>query len=44
MCEEKDVHLLLIGVEVKRNYVLIKGFNTLLYDHSLHRGRKYFCR
>ena len=42
-CEEKHVDLLLIG-EGKKDYVLIKDFNTFMYDHSSHRGRKYFCR
>ena len=40
-CEEKRVDLLLIG-EGKKQYVLIKDFNTFMYDHSLHRGKKYF--
>ena len=22
----------------------MKDFNTFIYDHTLHRGRKYFCR
>ena len=34
--EEKRVELLLIGEERKRNYVLIKDFNALMYDHKLH--------
>ena len=25
-------------------YVLIKDFDTFMYDHTLHRGRKHFCR
>ena len=32
--------LLLIGKEGKRHYILIKNFNTFLYDHTLYRGRK----
>ena len=43
-CEKKHVDLLLIGEEGERNYVLMKDFNTFMYDHSLHRGRKHFCR
>ena len=43
-CEEKHVDLLLIGEEGKRQYVPIKVFNTFMHDHSLHRGRKHFCR
>ena len=42
-CEEKHVDLLLIGEEGKRHYVLIKDFNTFIYDHTLHCGRKHFC-
>ena len=30
--------------EVKKHYVLIKNFNRFMYVHSLHRGRKHFCR
>ena len=40
---EKHVDLLLIREEGKRHYVLIKDFNTFMYDDTLHRGRKYFC-
>ena len=29
--------------EGKRHYVLIKDFNTFMYDHTLHHGRKHFC-
>ena len=32
-----------MGEEGKRHYVLIKYFNTFLYDHSIHRKRKHFC-
>ena len=38
-CEEKHVDLLLIGEEGKRCYLLIKDFNTFMYDHTLHRGK-----
>ena len=43
-CDEKHVDLLLTGEQGKRHYVLTKAFNTFMYDHSLHCGRKYFCR
>ena len=43
-CEEKHVDLLLIGEKGNRHYVLIKNFNTFIYDNTLHRGRKHFCR
>ena len=42
-CEENHVDLLLIGEEGKRHYVFIKDFNTFMYDHSLHCGKKHFC-
>ena len=42
-CEEKHVDLLLIGQKGKRDYTLIKDFNTFMYDHTF-RGRKHFCR
>ena len=41
--EEKHVDLLLIGKAGKRHYVLIKDFNTLMCDHTLHLRRKHFC-
>ena len=28
---------------IKKHYVLIKDFNSFMYDRSLHRGRKHFC-
>ena len=42
-CEEKHIDLLLTGEEGKRHYVLIKDFNTFMYDHTLHHRRKHFC-
>ena len=42
-CEEKHVDLLLIGEEGKRHYTVIKNFNTSMYEHTLHRGRKHLC-
>ena len=41
---EKNVDLILIGEGEKKRYVLIKDFDRFMYDHSLHHGRKYFCR
>ena len=41
-CEEKHVDLLLLRKEGKRQYVLIKVYNTYMYDDSLHHGRKHF--
>ena len=28
----------------KKRYLLIEDFNTFMYDHTLHRARKHFCR
>ena len=33
-----------IKKNVKRHYVLIKDLNTFIFDHTLHHGKKYFCR
>ena len=44
ICKEKHNDLLLIGEEGKRHHVLIKDFNTFMYDHPLHHGRKHFFR
>ena len=43
-CEDKHVDLLLIGEGEKKHYVFIKDFNKFMYDHTLHHGKKYFCR
>ena len=41
MCEDK--HVLLIGEGEKKHCVLIKEFNTFMYDRTLHHRRKHFC-
>ena len=41
-CEEKHFNLLLLGQEGKRNYVPIKYFNTIMYNHTLDHGKKNF--
>ena len=41
---QKHVHLLQIGEGEKKHYAFIKDFNTFMYDHKLHRGRKHFYR
>ena len=38
-CEEKHVDLLLIEEIGKTHYVLIKDFNTLMYNKTLHRRK-----
>ena len=40
--KKKNVDLLLIGEESKRQYVIMKDFKTFMYDHTLYRGRKLF--
>ena len=40
--EDGHVDFLLIREGEKKHYV-IKDFNTFMYDHTLHCGRKYFC-
>ena len=42
--EDKHVDLLLIGERRKKHCVLIKDFNSFMYDYTLHRGREHFCR
>ena len=42
--QKDNVDLLLVGEEGKRYYILIKEFSTFMYDHTLHPGRKHFCR
>ena len=39
----KHIDLLLISAEGKMHHVLIKDFNTFMYDNTLYRGKKY-CR
>ena len=41
--EDKGVHMLLIREKDKKHYVLIKDFNTFMYDSTLHCGKKHFC-
>ena len=41
-CEDTHFVLLLIGEGEKKHYVLIKDFNTFMYDHTLHHGRERF--
>lgn len=41
--EEKHLDLLLNGEKRRRQHVLIKNFNILMYDHLLHCKIKIFC-
>ena len=43
-CKENFDLLLIREGEKKKDYVLINDFSGFMYDHSLHRGRKHFCR
>ena len=39
-CEDKHVDLLLVDEREKKHYVFIKNFNTFMYNHTLHRGKR----
>ena len=41
--EDKHVDLSFAGEREKKQYVFIKDFNIFIYDHTLHRKRRYFC-
>ena len=41
-CEEKHVDVLSTGEEGKGHYVLIKHFNTSMYDHTSHHVKNIF--
>ena len=41
---DKQVDLLLIAEGEKKEYAIIKDLITFMYDHTLHRRRKNFCR
>ena len=42
-CEKKkNADILLTEEEHKKLYGYIRDFNTFLYDHLLHQGRKHF--
>ena len=38
-----QMNLLLITKDEKKHYVLIKDFNTFMYNQSKHKERKHFC-
>ena len=40
---EDQMNLLLITKDEKRHYVLIKDFNTFMYNQSKHKNKKHFC-
>ena len=40
---EDQMNLLLIKKDEKRHYVLIRDFNTFMYNQSTHKERKHFC-
>ena len=42
--KKKHTDLFSTGEEGRRHYALIKDFSTFIYDHTLHSGRKHFCR
>ena len=40
---EDQMNLLLITKDEKKHYVLIKDFNTFMYNQTKHRNKKHFC-
>ena len=40
---EDQMNLLLITKDEKKHYVLIKDFDTFMYNQSKHKERKHFC-
>ena len=49
-CEEKHLDLLFIeeekmvkAKEAKRHHILIRDFNTFMFDYVLHHERRHFC-
>ena len=40
---KKHLDLLLLEEKDKNYCAIIKDFNTFMHNHTLHRGRKYFC-
>ena len=40
---EDQMNLSLITKDEKKHYVLIKDFNTFMYNQSKHKERKHFC-
>ena len=40
---EDQISLLLITKDEKKHYVLIKDFNTFMYNQTKHKERKHFC-
>ena len=40
---EDQVNLLLITEDEKKHYVLIKDFNTFMYNQTKHKEKKHFC-
>ena len=40
---EDQMNLLLITKDEKKHYILIKDFNTFMYNQSKHKERKHFC-
>ncbi|UZO21357.1 uncharacterized protein OCT59_013753 [Rhizophagus irregularis] len=42
--EYKQINLLVITEDDRSHYCIIKDLHKLVYNHSKHKGRKYFCR
>ena len=41
---QRKIFRLIIDRRRRKKHVLIKDFNRFTYDHSLHCGKKHFCR
>ena len=39
----KLIFLCRVEKQGQRHYLIIKDFNTFMYDHTLHQGKKHFC-
>ena len=40
---EDQMNLLLITKDEKKHYILIKDFNTFMYNQTKHKNKKHFC-
>ena len=40
---EDQMNLLLITKDENKHYIIIKDFNTFMYNQSKHKSKKHFC-
>ena len=43
-CFNDCLDLLLISNNFTSHYVYIKDFNKLIFNKTIHKGKKYFCK